>query len=316
MLKMAKFCADRRTWGIPSEVEGKTTSSPDDRIQYEVLPFARSEEQAAQLPHPVRLTVTCSPKHGPGRSIEFARRLCALGHCLTVHLSARMVRDKDHLNSLMENLAASGVDDLFVIAGDGDPVGSFSSALEILPLIVEHPQRPQTIGVPGYPEGHPEIGPETLDEALREKSSVADYVTTQMCFDPDALRDWTVRLRESGINLPLLVGMPGKVARKRLLEMSVRVGVGPSVTFLRKQRGIRALFGKSTGDKLFDALAPALADPELNIGGFHYFTFNELLETWKWHHEKLATAAERLHWEDLEPARSYVHPERRITGVT
>jgi methylenetetrahydrofolate reductase (NADH) len=297
-------------------VAQSTAQSPDDRVQYEVLPFPRSEEQAAQLPHPVRLTVTCSPKHGPDRSIEFARRLCALGHCLTVHLAARMVRDRGHLNSLMEKLADAGVDDLFVIAGDGDPHGSFVSALEVLPLIVEHPRRPQTIGVPGYPEGHPQIDRKALDEALREKSSMADYVTTQMCFDPEALREWTVRLRESGIDLPLLVGMPGKVARKRLLEMSVRVGVGPSVTFLRKQRGIRALFGKSTADKLFDALAPALTDAQLNIGGFHYFTFNELVPTWKWHHEKLAEAAERLHWEELAPARSYVHPERRTTGVT
>src|SRR2546421_6960732 len=236
---MAKFCANRRTRGISQGMEGKTTSSPDDRIQYEVLPFARSEEQAAQLPNPVRLTVTCSPKHGPDRSIEFARRLCALGHCLTVHVAARMIRDRDHLDALMDAMANAGVDDVFLIGGDADPLGSFSSALQLLPLIAEHPRRPETIGIAGYPEGHPKIAPETLDHALREKSTMADYVTTQMCFDPEALRKWTVQLREHEITLPVLVGMPGKVARKRLLEMSVRVGVGPSVSFLRKQRGIR-----------------------------------------------------------------------------
>jgi methylenetetrahydrofolate reductase (NADPH) len=297
-------------------MEETRSPSPDDRVQYEVLPFPRSEEQAAQLPHPVRLTITCSPKHGPDRSVEFAGRLCALGHCLTVHVAARMIRDGEHLNRLLEGMADAGVDDLFLIGGDADPVGSFSSATQVLPLIAEHPRRPQTIGIAGYPEGHPKIELGTLDEALREKSAMADYVTTQMCFDPQALRKWAIRLRESGITLPLLVGMPGKVSRKRLLEMSVRVGVGPSVTFLRKQRGIRALLSKSTADKLFDEFAPALADPQLNICGFHYFTFNELIETWKWHHEKLARAAERLHWEDLEPARSYVHPEQRTTGVT
>lgn len=289
------------------------STSSDDRVQYEVLPFARSEEQAAQLPHPVRLTITCSPKHGPDRSIEFARRLCDLGHCLTVHVAARMIRDREHLDSLMEAMANAGMDDLFLIGGDAEPVGSFSSALQLLPLIAEHPRRPQTIGIAGYPEGHPKIQPHTLDQALREKSTMADYVTTQMCFDPEALRLWTGQLRKHGITLPVLVGMPGKVARKRLLEMSVRVGVGPSVTFLRKQRGIRALFRKSTADKLFDEFAPALSDRQLNIAGFHYFTFNELVETWQWHHEKLAKAAEHARWEDLEPARSYVHPELRTT---
>ncbi|HEY3726222.1 MAG TPA: methylenetetrahydrofolate reductase [Solirubrobacteraceae bacterium] len=291
------------------------STSFDDHVQYEVLPFARSEEQAAQLPHPVRLTITCSPKHGPDRSVEFATRLCALGHCLTVHVAARMIRDRDHLDSLMEGMAEAGVDDLFLIGGDPDPVGSFSSAVQLLPLIAEHPRRPQTIGVAGYPEGHPKIEPQTLDEALREKSARADYVTTQMCFDPTALRQWTIRLREQGVTLPVLIGMPGKVARKRLLEMSVRVGVGHSVTFLRKQRGIRALFGKSTADKLFDEFAPALADPEMNIAGFHYFTFNELVETWKWHHEKLDKVREGTRWEELEPAQSYVHPEQRTTRL-
>jgi methylenetetrahydrofolate reductase (NADPH) len=287
--------------------------SSDDRVQYEVLPFARSEEQAAQLPHPVRLTITCSPKHGPDRSIEFARRLCALGHCLTVHVAARMVRDSEHLDSLLEGMADAGADDLFLIGGDADPVGEFSSAVEMIGQIAEHHRRPRTIGIAGYPEGHPKIDPRTLDETLREKSALADYMTTQMCFDPEALRNWTVRQREREITLPVLVGLPGKVARKRLLEMSVRVGVGPSMTFLRKQRGIRALFSKSSAARMFDEFAPALADPQLNIAGFHYFTFNELVETWKWHHRQLAKAAGRTHWDDLEPARSYVHPEQRTT---
>jgi hypothetical protein len=55
-------------------------SSPDDRVRPEVLPFARGEEQAAELPHPVRLTVTCSAEHGPDRSVELARSECVLGH--------------------------------------------------------------------------------------------------------------------------------------------------------------------------------------------------------------------------------------------
>jgi hypothetical protein len=97
---------------------------------------------------------------------------------------------------------------------------------------------------------------------LAVKSAMADDVTTQMCFDPEALR----------------------------------------------QRGIRPLLGKSTADKLFDAPAPAA--PQLNVAGLHYFTFNELIATWKWHHQKLDGTAQRT-WEDSEPARSYVHPEQR-----
>ena len=78
------------------------------------------------------------------------------------------------------------------------------------------------------------------------------------------------------------------VDRRRLLEISARVGVGPSLSYLRKQGGIRNLFrlSKSSADRLVDALAPHVGDPELNIAGFHYVTFNRLLETWRWEREK------------------------------
>ena len=64
--------------------------------------------------------------------------------------------------------------------------------------------------------------------ALRIKSGFADYVTTQMCFGPAAVDSWLTRERERRMDLPVLIGFPGKVDRRRLLEMSVRIGVGPS----------------------------------------------------------------------------------------
>jgi hypothetical protein len=32
-----------------------------------------------------------------------------------------------------------------------------------------------------------------------------------------------------------------------------------------------------------------LADPELAVDGFQYFTFNELCQTWRWHQKKVAS---------------------------
>jgi len=43
---------------------------------------------------------------------------------------------------------------------------------------------------------------------------------------------------------------------------------------------------RSTGDRLYDALAPAASDPELLIEGFHFYTFNQLVDTWRWEREK------------------------------
>ena len=116
----------------------------------------------------------------------------------------------------------AGADDLFLIGGDADPpLGEFASAVELLPLVAEHPQRPRTIGVAGYPEGHPLISDDQLARALVQKSAHADYVATQMCFDAQILLGWIADQRRHGLALPVVIGMPGKVARRRLLEMSV-----------------------------------------------------------------------------------------------
>jgi methylenetetrahydrofolate reductase (NADPH) len=254
--------------------------------RFEILPFARGEEEAAQLPEPVHLTITTSPKHGLDHTVETATRVRALGHEVTVHLTARMVRDRDHLDELLATMADAGVDDAFVIGGDASPPqGPYSSAGDLLPLIHEHPRRPKTLGIGGYPEGHPLIDSSELNAALYAKAPLADYITTQLCFDPKVVLAWIAQTRDEGIDLPVIVGLPGMVDRAKLLEISMRVGVGPSLSFLRKQRGLLNLLrlSASSADSLYDALAP-----HGEIAGFHYFTFNRLLETWRWEQGKHA----------------------------
>jgi methylenetetrahydrofolate reductase (NADPH) len=264
-------------------------SAPRPVSCFEVLPLGKSEEEARQLPEPVWLTVTCSPRHGPDRTVEVAKRLCALGHDVTPHIAARMVRDRDHLDRLLGDLAEAGIHDLFLIGGDAPEVqGEYSSAVELIEVIAEHPHRPETIGIAAYPEGHPLIDDRTLAQVLEEKSRFASYVTTQMCFDPETLVRWVRNARALGLELPVMFGMPGVVDRRRLLEISIRIGVGQSLSFVRKQRGIRNLFSRPSteADRLYDALAPAVSQRELNVEGFHFYTFNQLVDTWRWAREK------------------------------
>ena len=264
-------------------------NAPARLTQFEVLPLQRSVDLAAQLPQPERLTVTCSPRHGPDESVAVGRELTAMGHVVTVHVAARMVRDRAHLDELLAEMARARVDDVFLIGGDATPPhGPWSSAGELLPLICENRRRPREIGIAGYPEGHPLIDSATLADALEQKSAHASYITTQLCFDAEAVLAWVRETRERGIRLPVLAGLPGVVDRRRLLEMSIGIGVGPSLVFLRKQRGLRNLLGRSTvtPDRVYDELAPRLGDRELGIVGFHYYTFNQLADTWSWERER------------------------------
>ncbi|HET9104101.1 MAG TPA: methylenetetrahydrofolate reductase [Solirubrobacteraceae bacterium] len=251
--------------------------------RFEILPFARGLEEAARLPEATRLTVTCSPRHGVDHSVAAAVRLRGLGHDVAVHLAARTIRDAGHLDRTLEIMADAGITDALVIGGDGDPQGEFDSAGELLALIADHPRRPASLGIAGYPEGHPKIAPEVLAGAMAAYSRVATYVTTQMCFDPGAVLGWIAELRRRGVQLPVLIGLPGQVDRRRLLDVSLRVGVGPSLGFVRRQRGVGQLLrGTSSADRLLDGVTEALRDPQLKIAGFHYFTFDQLLDTWTW----------------------------------
>jgi methylenetetrahydrofolate reductase (NADH) len=257
-------------------------------VRFEILPVGVGLEQAAELSERLRLTVTCSPKHGPDLSVEVGEQLRTLGHEVTIHLCARMVRDSAHLDELLGRMAGAGIDDAFVVGGDAtDAVGPYPSAVEILPVIHEHRQRPRTLGIAGYPEGHPLIDKATLDDALRRKSEIADYVTTQLCFDPGAILRFAEETR-----LPVIAGVPGIVDRRRLLEVSVKVGVGPSLRYLRKQGGLRRFFRLSaTADSLYDGLARSK-----ELEGFHFYTFNRLLDTRAWELGKrssIATEAEK-----------------------
>jgi methylenetetrahydrofolate reductase (NADH) len=252
-------------------------------VRFEVLPTEDAVRQAQRLPAPAHLTVTCSPRRGPDGSVATGRQLAALGHTVTVHVAARLVEDRAHVDRLLARMAAEGIEDLFLIAGDAArPAGPFASAAELLPVVREHRHAPRRIGIAGYPEGHPEIESAALADALVAKAPLADYVTTQMCFDPDAIRAWSDDIRHRGVTLPVLIGTPGAVDRIRLVKMALRLGIGASLGFVRKQRGLWHLLGlgRPARDRVHDALEACLDDPDRNLVGFHYYTFNQLLDTW------------------------------------
>lgn len=256
--------------------------------RYELLPFGAAESEAAAVRTPLVVTLTCSPRHGVDHTLDVAERLAGLGHRVVPHLAARMLRDAAHLDAVLERLAAAGLDDVFVIAGDAhEPLGPFASSVGLLPVLAEHRLRPRRIGIAGYPEGHPLIDAPALDDALAHKARLADYLVTQMCFDPGAVTRWIERTRAAGIALPVYLGLPGAVDRRRLLEVSMRVGVGTSISFLRKQHGLRGFLGRphQAAENLLEAFAPLAGDPALGVAGLHFFTFNRLQATLAWQAE-------------------------------
>lgn len=250
-------------------------------VRYEVLPFESAERAVLGVGRPLTLAITCSPRHGNDHTVDVAQRVREGGHKVVVHLAARMIRGPEHLDELLERMARARLNHVFLVGGDrSEPLGPYGSAVELLPVLRGHQNAPSTVGVTGYPEGHPLIDDSTLLDTLRRKNDAADYMVTQLCFDPEAIVRWLASVREAGVSLPVYAGIPGIVDRRRLLQLSLRVGVGASISFIRKQRGIRTLArrgSEATGD-LLDAMGPLLGG-ESGIAGVHFFTFDRLAET-------------------------------------
>jgi methylenetetrahydrofolate reductase (NADPH) len=102
---------------------------------------------------------------------------------------------------------------------------------------------------------------------------------------------WVNNVWARGTRLPILIGIPGVVPRAKLMRVSTRIGIGESLRYLRKHNDFVTRFFRPGGfspDRLIKGLAPALADPEPKIAGFHIFTFNDLADTEAWRQRKLA----------------------------
>jgi len=186
----------------------------------------------------------------------------------------------------MTRLHEAGLRDIFVVAGDHtDRPGAYDSGLALLRELQAMPVELDTIGVPAYPEGHPFLRDATLTQALQAKAPYATYMVTQLCFDGALLRRWLRQVRDGGLSLPVYIGIPGALDRRRLLGIVLRIGLGDSVRFVRKHSRLTGgLLGSSryAPDDLLTQMSDGFADPELHIAGFHINTFNQVQATEEW----------------------------------
>lgn len=268
------------------------------RSRYEVFPAKSTEEAVLEwVPADLTVTVTASAAKGLGPTLDLTERLAARGYHVVPHLSARLVRDDAHLADIVARLTASGVDDVFVPAGDADPpAGRFDSALALLDRLAEMGRPFARVGVTGYPESHPRIGDDITIQAMWDKRQHAAYLVSNLCFDPATLRNWIRRVRARGVTMPMFIGIAGPVDRARLLRLAATAGVAESARFLTGHTEWLLRLGTPTGynpGRLLERTGATLADPASAVEGLHVFTFNQVRQTEQWRRSLLDRIAGR-----------------------
>ena len=206
-----------------------------------------------------------------------------------------MVRDKAHCVELAHWLRDNGITKMFLVGGDQDPPGEYFDAVVFLEDFLQQDHGLEGLGVTSYPDHHAFISDEKLHEALHAKQALLaeaglpGWCSTQMCFDAEVIEAWLRAERAAGLTLPVHLGVSGVVDKAKLMTMGVRIGLGASLGYLKKNRAAITKMLTSTSYDPNDLLMPlSNAALELGIEGVHMYTFNQVEATEAWRAESLA----------------------------
>ena len=260
----------------------------------EVIPLSNLNAALEALPGNSRVSVTASPAKGLTATQEIVERLTAQGHRAVPHISARLVHDRAHTRSLAAWMRSLGLLEIFLVGGDVTEPGGYHDALGFLADLLETDHGLRRVGVTAYPDGHPLIDAAALQAALHGKqqllgeAGLSGYCSTQMCFDAPRIAGWLSAERRAGMTLPVHLGIAGVVDRAKLLSIGVRLGIGQSLRYVRKNRRAATRLLTAAHYDPNDLLVPLSARfTELDVVGLHVFTFNQVAATVAWRQENL-----------------------------
>lgn len=253
---------------------------------------------AAMLPTGTPVSITYLSGETMQARAEAVALIGKIGMVPIPHISARRLSSHGELEGYLHALSQTGhLSRALVVGGDGEPEGPFEDALSVIRTgrLAAHGIR--RVGIGGYPEGHPHIPAHLLWQALKEKYALLremghePIVTTQFAFDAKALLEWVEAVRQSGIDCPIRLGVPGPATVRALLRFAARCGVGASTKVLRTYGiSITQLMNVSGPDRLMEAFAAQLEPARHGEVHIHIYPFGGLARTAQWLSQQRPTA--------------------------
>ena len=240
------------------------------------------------LPVGTTVNVTEIPGSDPERILSTVHQLASQEMNAVPHIAARGIESLAALEALITRYREAHVTEVLLIAGGyKQPIGDFSSSIDVLETGLLENLGIKKVGVAGHPEGSPDISKAELAHALKRKNAIAQesgldmYLETQFCFDAQAILDWEAQIRKAGNRLPIRVGLAGPARLKTLIHFAVISGVGPSLQFLKKQaRNVTKLLTVQDPYELIETLAPHI-DPQSPsaLQSIHLYPFGDFSQT-------------------------------------
>jgi methylenetetrahydrofolate reductase (NADPH) len=265
-----------------------------DNCSLEVTPGGakKIEDFRALIKPGTSVYVTFLPGSDFNDTVATVKRLAAEGMKPVPHFAARSIPNLKFFEENLKILQAEAKVDEALLIGGGvtNPVGDFSSSIEILRTDLFQKYGIKKLGVAGHPEGSPDIPPAEVTKALLQKNAYAKehgiemYITTQFCFEAEPIIAWDRRIRAEGNELPIHIGIPGLATIKTLLAHATACGIGPSMRIITRQAAnIAKLMTTRMPDKITRDLARYQAeDPNCGITQCHLYPLGGLAKSAKW----------------------------------
>lgn len=210
---------------------------------------------------------------------------------------------QSEIHAILEKYYDSGIVNIMALRGDPvrgterfiKPEHGFGNATELVEFIKKHFPA-MSIGVAGYPEGHPET-PNRLKEIEFLKAKVnsgADYICTQLFFDNRDFYDFRERCELAGIHVPILAGIMPITSKKTMLRMA-DMALGTRYP----ARLLKAL-GRAEDDDHFEKVGIHWATEQVRdlidngVRGIHFYTLNRSKATLRIYDSLGVTSSQRL----------------------
>ena len=199
-------------------------------ISFEVFPpktddrYATVEKAACEIAalHPSFMSVTSGAGGGTSKNTaSIAADIQDKFHTpVLAHLTC-VSSTREHVRNMVNIYKEKGIENIMALRGDipkeGRSIFEYNHACELIHDIKSIDDS-FCIGGACYPEGHVECESPSADiRYLKEKVDAGvDFLTTQMFFDNNMLYNFLYRIREAGIDVPVLPGIMPITNRKQV----------------------------------------------------------------------------------------------------
>lgn len=174
---------------------------------------------------------TCTYGAGGGnrdRTLDIVKHVQDKYNLPAMHHLTCVLHTKDEIKTILSNIKNAGIHEILALRGDPPQDNpdwkpgpeNFSYSYELCAFIREQLGEDFGIGVAGFPEGHL-LAPDKDLDATYLKSKVdngAEFVITQLFFDNKDYFDYVQRLKDIGVNVPVVPGILPVTSYKGLIK--------------------------------------------------------------------------------------------------